>query len=252
MASIDRLAGEVALLPLLKGILDVSLSVDRPDVLLEINASGQGNWEIGAAGSAENEVAEKKAETESNASGSPELLLRPVIRKVDIKNTHFAFINHNDDTHMTLSNGPLQVETVGKRLAIDFGISFNDIPLAFAGSFDNARFLADNKVTDVQIDGNAGKVKLAVKGSVGPVAPAFDLDLALAMKADSLKAFSSKAVHDLPNLGPLSMTARLKGRQGKYSVEDMQAILRDDILSMTLKARLKTCSRFRVSMPQQI
>jgi len=239
MASVDRLAGEVALLPLLKGILDVGLSIDRPDVLLEINASGQGNWEIGAAGSAESEAAEKKAETESNASGSRKLLLRPVIRKVDIKNTHLAFINHNDDTHMTLSDGTLQVETVGKRLAIDFGFSFNDIPLAFAGSFDNARFLADNKVTDVQFDGNVGKVKVAVTGSVGPVAPAFDLDLDLAMKADSLKAFSSKAVRDLPNFGPLSMTARLKGRQGKYSVEDMQAVLRDGILSIEVKGSLE-------------
>ncbi len=239
MASVDTLAGEVALLPLLKGILDVSLSLDRPDVLLETNASGKGNWELGAAGAAEYEAAEKKAETESDASGNSKLPLRPVIRKIDIKNTHFAFINHNAGTRMTLSDGTLQVETVGKRLAIDFGGSFNDIPLAFAGGCDNARFLADNTVTAVQIDGNAGKVKLAVTGSVGPVVPTFDLDLDLAVKADSLKAFSPKAARDLPNFGPLSMAARLKGRKGKYSVEDMQAVLRDDALSMEVKGSLE-------------
>ena len=239
MASVDTLAGEVALLPLLKGILDVSLSVDRPDVLLETNASGKGNWELGTAGADEKEAAGKKTETKSDKSESNKLFLRPLIRKIDIENTHVAIFNQNDDTRMTLSKGTLRVETVGKRLAIDFGGNFNEIPLAFTGGCDNVRFLADNKITAVQLDGNVGKVLLAVTGSVGPVVPAFDMDLALAVKADSLKAFSPKATRDLPNFGPLSMNARLKGRQGIYSVEDMQAVLRDDILSMELKGSLE-------------
>ena len=242
MASVDTLAGEVALLPLLKGIFDLSLSADRLDVLLETNASGQGNWEIGVTGAAKNLAVAKKTETESNGSGSSNLPVRLVIRKIDIKNTHVAFINHNDGSPMTLSSAALRVETIGKRLAIDFGGSFNGISLAFAGGCDNAGFLTDNTVTAVQIDGNVGSARLAVTGSIGPVVPVFDLDLALSVKADSLKAFSPKSARDLPNFGPLSMSARLKGRNGKYSVEDMQAVLQNDIFSMEVNGSLEDAS----------
>ncbi len=46
MASGADIEAEIALFPLLKGIIDVTLLVDAPDLLLETHSSGQGNWEF--------------------------------------------------------------------------------------------------------------------------------------------------------------------------------------------------------------
>ena len=239
MATVDTLAGEVALFPLLKGILDVGIVIDHPDVLLETNTSGRGNWELGAPDAAADNGTREKTETAPKSARNAGLPLRPLIRKIYINDTHFVFSDRNRDTRMTLSGDTLHVSTTGERLTIDITGSFNVIPMEFTGSLDNARFLVDNQATGVQIDGHAGDVKLAVTGTAGPVAPAFDLDLTVAMHTDSIKAFSALAAQDLPDMGPLAMTAELKGREGRYSVEDMQAVLRDDSLSVEINGALK-------------
>ena len=50
MATIKRIEVQLSLLPLLSGGIEVQRFVlIEPDVLLEKNAKGKGNWEIGAA-----------------------------------------------------------------------------------------------------------------------------------------------------------------------------------------------------------
>jgi uncharacterized protein involved in outer membrane biogenesis len=47
MISVDNIEGELALFPLLRGILDLTLVVDKSDLLFETHSSGQGNWQFG-------------------------------------------------------------------------------------------------------------------------------------------------------------------------------------------------------------
>ena len=44
MVTADRLYIELSLLPLIKGILDLTVELDGPDVLLETNDHEEGNW----------------------------------------------------------------------------------------------------------------------------------------------------------------------------------------------------------------
>ena len=46
MVSVGDIEGELALLPLFRGLLDAKLVVDKPDLLLETNSSGQTNWQF--------------------------------------------------------------------------------------------------------------------------------------------------------------------------------------------------------------
>ena len=46
MISVDNIEGELALFPLLRGILDLTLVVDKSDLLFETRNSGQGNWQF--------------------------------------------------------------------------------------------------------------------------------------------------------------------------------------------------------------
>jgi len=44
MVTADRLLLRVALLPVFRGVLDFVVEIDEPDILLETDAEGKGNW----------------------------------------------------------------------------------------------------------------------------------------------------------------------------------------------------------------
>ena len=46
MATVDAIDGEVALFPLLRGVVDASTVIDNPDLLLDTDSFGQANWQF--------------------------------------------------------------------------------------------------------------------------------------------------------------------------------------------------------------
>ena len=229
MASVGDIEAEVALFPLLKGILDVTLLVDAPELLLETHSSGKGNWEFVEP------VVEEEPEEAQSGGGLP---LRLRIRKVDIKGTHIAYIDGKSGDRITIDQEKLIIEPVDNRLAIDLAGKFNNIPLALSGGFDNAEFFVDNQPAPVSFDGYFGDAKLAVRGTAGPLAPTFDLDVSVNLNTDSVAAFSPLAGQDLPDIGPLAVSAKLIGKDGKYSVSDLLATLEDKAITAEVKAAI--------------
>ena len=58
------------------------------------------------------------------------------------------------------------------------------------------------------------------------------------MNSDSVTAFSPFAGRKLPDIGPLSVSAKLTGKEGKYAVSDMLATLEDKTLSAEAKGSI--------------
>jgi len=227
MASVDNIEGELALFPLLKGVLDVTLVVDNPDLLLEIHNSGKKNWQFG-------ELAKEEAAEEKAASGGG-LPLRPLIRKMHINGTRIVFLDGKSGDSIHIHSEKLHIGTADEKLAIELKGKFNDIPLAFSGGLDNAEFFIDNRPANVKFDGHFGSAKLAIQGTAGPLTPTFDLDMSLAIDTESMAVFSPLAGHDLPDLGPLSVSLKLTGKEGKYAVSDMTTTLNDKSLIFEAK-----------------
>ena len=88
MITADRLYIELSLLPLIKGILDLTVELDDPDVLLETNDSGEGNWIFSSSGDTAPTI---PADMESEDSII--LPVKPYIRNFEIKNFLFTFNN---------------------------------------------------------------------------------------------------------------------------------------------------------------
>ena len=84
MVTADRLYIELSLLPLIKGILDLTVELDGPDVLLETNDSGEGNWIFSSSGDTAPTI---PADMESEDSII--LPVKPYIRNFKIRNCHF-------------------------------------------------------------------------------------------------------------------------------------------------------------------
>ena len=212
MMSVDNIEGEVALFPLLKGILDATLVVDSPDLFLETDTSGQGNWQFGDLEEEAAKAAEKKTEAEKEVESGGGLPLRPLIRKLHLNDTRIAFIDGKSGDQINIDSDKLHVGSTKDKLDIDLKGKFNDIPLAFSGGLDNAEFFVDNQPANVKFDGHFGDAKLAVTGTAGPLTPTFDLDIVVNLDTDSVAAFSPLAGRELPDIGPLSVALKLNGK----------------------------------------
>lgn len=221
MVSIDKIKGELALFPLLRSILETTLVVDKPELFLETQRSGQGNWQFG-------DLAEG-AEEEAESGGG--LLLRLLIRKLHLNGTRVSFIDGKSGKQFNFESEKLLVKTIEDGLIVDVTGKFNNISLGLTGGLDNAQFFIDNSPAKVKFEGYFGDAKLMVQGTIGPLSPTFDLDVTLAMDTDSVTVFSPLVGKDLPKLGPVSISVKLIGKEGKYAISDLLAKLDDKTLS---------------------
>ena len=221
MVFVENIEGELVLFPLLRSVLEATLVVDKPVLLLETQSSGQGNWQFG-------DLAED-AEKETESGGG--LLLRLLIRKLHLNGTRVAFIDGKSGKQFDFESEKLLVGTSEDGLTVDVTGKFNNIPLGLTGGLDHAEFFIDNPLAKVEFDGYFGDTKLVVRGTVGPLSPTFDLDVTLAMDTDSVAAFSPLVGKDLPKLGPVSISVKLIGKEGKYAISNLLAKLDDKTLS---------------------
>lgn len=244
MVSDGEIEAEVALFPLLKGIIDMTLLVDAPDLLLETHSSGKGNWEfIELVEDVAEEVTEavktiEEIETsvkEAQSEGGFPLRLR--FQQVVIQG-NLAHIDGTSGKQITAGNLKLIIKPAGDRLTVELEGKFNDIPLALSGGFDNADFFVDNLPAPISFDGYFGDVKLAILGTAGPLKPTYDLDVNINLNTDSLASFSPLAGQDFPDIGPLTVSAHLIGKDGKYSVNELHTRLEDKTITAEIKASI--------------
>ena len=238
MMTVKQMAGEFALFPLLKGILDVSLVIDSPDLLIETHGSGQGNWQFGELAEEIAEaakVAGKVAEAQKKAQSGKGGTLRPRIRKLQFNLTRIAYIDGKSGNQIDIDIEKLLVGITKDGLIIEAAGKFNGIPLALSGRCDNSEFIIDNQPANVKLDGHFGDAKLAVRGTAGPLAPTFDLDVTVDMDTPTVAALSPLAGRELPDIGPLAVSAKLTGKEGKYAVSAMRITLDHKILTAEVK-----------------
>lgn len=86
-------------------------------------------------------------------------------------------------------------------------------------------FNADLKGSGVQFD---------VSGSLANVWDPENLSVRVNVAADSLKQLSKVAGRDLPDVGPLNLTANVEGAGGRWSVQDLKSTMTDDRFLLTL------------------
>lgn len=235
MLSIGRIKGKVALFPLLKGVLDMALTVENPSLLLETNRSGQANWQFSASEEGAQmatggiEGAPEEGAVPENAGGLP---LRLRIRKLQLDGGRIVYRDGKTGGQLVLHGKRLRVGPRGGKLTVAFAGRFDDTPLALSGAFDDAEFMVANRPTHVGLTGRFGHIRCQVEGTAGPLTPTYDLDVTLAVTADSVAAFAPLIGYSLPDLGPLSVTAGLSGRKGRYAVSAFKAGLDDRILTV--------------------
>jgi hypothetical protein len=222
MVRAKHLRARLALWPLLKGRIVVHRFVAiEPQVFLETDADGRGNWQFGDEPGA-------GAKADSSASTTE---LDIIVTEVRIEKASLDYLDGITKRRTVVNVDQLTIgaERPSGRLALSLRASYQDLPVTLDGTFGAADAILRNQPIDVDLAGMLGDAGFTVKGVVGEPLQAKDLRLDVALKSQSTKKITDVAGVEIQELGPVEMTFRLLEEGGRFSLDPVtvSARLRD-------------------------
>ncbi len=217
MVRVKRVRADVALFPLLNGRIVVHRFIAiEPQVFLETDADGKGNWQFGdeAATGAEAGV----------DGGAPTAELGIAVAGVRIEKARLDYLDGKTKGNTTLNVDELTIGTegTGGRVALSLRASYQDLPVALDGSLGAAVAILNNQPIDVDLEGMLGDASFTVQGAVGEPLQARDLRLEVALRIKSTKKITDVAGVEVEEFGPINLTMTLLERDGRYDFEDIK------------------------------
>ena len=177
MAVIKRVEAEVALLPLLFGNIQIDrLILIEPDILLETNREGVGNWTFTAAAPA--------------AEDSGEGAALPAINRVRVERASIAYRDGKSGEKHLLSLKELQAEaaSLGDPLDLSLEGDYDKQQIAVSGKIDSIQGLVDAEPTSLDLQASLGALRIALQGKATVAKTGYAVrDLVLALNDNQLK-----------------------------------------------------------------
>lgn len=231
MFSSQRIEGEVALAPLIKGLLDVRLVLESPDLLLETDADGRGNWEMGA------EQQEAAPQDEAPADGGT-ALLRPFIRELRFEQVKVAYVGALTGRQHHAEFDRILLMSQGERVSVEIKGRVDGHELNLTGGIDKSAIGAADQPTGFSLTGNLGDIGLQARGMLDAISAAANVDLRLEAKVPSLAALTTFAGRDLPDQGPLDVALHIIGADGDYRADDINVKLGAEMLTAAVEGTI--------------
>lgn len=218
MLKLKHLAAEVQLIPLLSGDIRVNRIVLKGvDALIETDAKGKGNWEMGPPDA-------------KPASGSGPL---PIVEKVHVEDLTLTYKDGQTKTQQVVKLASLDLKAKGLGSPLDFTVkgSHNGAPFAAGGQLGPIETLvAGGKPYPIKLTATAFDAKVDVDGVIADPRTLKGLDLKIAAKAEDLAKTVAgvkpmvPALKDVkvPPLGPLDAKFRIAGTMPKIALGDIK------------------------------
>ncbi len=223
MVTVERVEAEVALLPLLAREIRIRrLIVSGPDIVLETDKTGQGNWRFGGGSAVQSD------------NDAPETRL--FLREVRVKNGRVRWRDGQSGQVVDLSlhklaiqpeqggAGPLSVQIVGDYQQTSFDLS---------GTVGAVSALSAGKPWPIRLKAAMGGMVLVADGTMADPLALHGLDLKLSAQGDEIQDAARLAGQDVgPLRGPFKVAARLTDPQGRLSLADVDLAVgrRDGVL----------------------
>jgi uncharacterized protein involved in outer membrane biogenesis len=198
MVRAKRVRVDVALLPLLKGRIVVQHFVAiEPEVFLETDAEGRGNWQFGDedASSAETGV----------DTGAPSGELDIVVTQIRVEKASLDYLDGKTGSATVLDVDELKLgtERVGGRLALTLRATYQDLPVTLDGRLGAADAIRRNQPIEVDLKGALGDARFTVTGDVGKPMEGRDLRLNVALGTKSTRPLTELAGVEFEEIGPV-------------------------------------------------
>ncbi len=224
MATVERFAAEVSLIPLLSGQVVVNrLLVEGVDLLAETDKNGVGNWEFAPG--------EKPAAADSGGATTLPSVDKVVMR--DIKVTYKDGVS-GEEHRVALDELTAAAGSVDEPVKIDAKGSLNDKIFSLAGTLGSVEQMTSSEgVYPVDVTAEALGVEASYKGTLGTPGGNIAVDGQLAVAIASLEETLSEAaaivpqVKDVPPIGAdkidLSSKVTFDGKNATLNGMSLQA-----------------------------
>lgn len=225
MARIGELKVSVALLPLIRGKVDIrELTVLDADILLETDRQGRGNWQFGAA-----KPAGQAGETGSGGAAI-------AFRDLTIERSVLVLKDEAAGTEQKLTVNRLALEPAGNLNRLDLDMQYQEMSAALSGTIGGLDALMAGRQVPVDLKGRALGIDLVVSGTMAPTADGpFNLSLSASGKDFAgLKPVAG----DLPELGAFDLKTQLSGSGKALKLEPLSLKLGRTDLAGGLSVKL--------------
>lgn len=218
MARLKGLKVAVKLMPLLRGGLEIdSFVLEEPQIVLEIDRQGRGNWVMGTPA-----AAPAQAQTQTQASGSSASPDSIRLGEVKLKDGRITYIDHRSNTkeEVTAINATLDLPDLDRPMKLDGGATWHGKPLTVKLDVDKPRAVMAGQPANVSLLLGGDPVKLGFKGQVATAGAGRvqgDVDLAIPSVKD-LAAWVGSPIDARPNtMGALSISGKVERQGAKHS-----------------------------------
>lgn len=222
MVKMHRFEVEVALIPLIfRDIRVKRLVLVEPDILLETDAKGNGNWSLGDAAARPAPRAAKPAETRAG-------LAAIAVEKVRIEKGSLTYRDGRTKraTSLALDRLDLRAKDVTSPLTIDFAGAYAGKAFTLAGTVGPLSELqALSRPYPVKLALKAAGAAIEVEGTIAKPMEATGLDLFLSAKGQDIAEVARLAGKAVPAVGPFSVTAKVTGSPQALSASGISASL---------------------------
>lgn len=213
MVKLARFEVEVALLPLLFREVQITrLILVQPDILLETDAKGTGNWSFGGRA---------PAAPPKQPSGEKAAIPAVAVQKVRIEKGALTYRDGRTKKTTTLGLDRLDIEAkdVTSPLAFDLAAAYNGKAFTLGGTVGAlAELQAPSKPYPLKLTLKAGGAAVDVDGSVAKPMEVEGLNLKVSAKGAELADVAKFAGQQVPPIGPFALGAQLSGSLKALSV----------------------------------
>ncbi len=226
---------QVALLPLIfRRIVVERLVLLQPNIWLETNARGVGNWSFGAAPAASGIQKPGKA--------GPGLTALAV-QSVRIEKGTLTYLDGKTKraTTLTLERLDLQAKDLSSPVRIDLAAAYDRKAFTLAGTVGPlAELQAPSRPYPVALVLKSGGTTVNLNGTVAEPMEVSGLDLKVEAKALNLAEVARLAGASIPAVGPFVLAARVAGSPSALSVTGMNASVGKSTLTGKASIRIGT------------
>ncbi len=230
LAMIKRFELQVALLPLIRGDIDVRrLILVEPDILLETDKSGR--WNIGVTGKKGEADAEVK---EGEVTEEWELPLF-ALNRLQIKKGHLVYKNgHSAKTYkVSLDSFSATATNTDSPVALTFKGTYRGRSIEIAGTLGPLTSFADpDKAWPLSLVAKTGSATVRAEGVIKDVANAKGFSFIVRAEGKSTADITDLInIGEVPVLSPFKVTGKLADPNGKLTIENINARMGTEALA---------------------
>ncbi len=229
MLSLDKFEVQVALLPLLRGDIQINkVILLAPKIFLETNKKGVGNWVF---------ASQNQEEASSKDVGANPKI---IVNEIYLKNAEISYKDGitGQKTNLIIEEIKTASKGADQPLSVFMKAAYNTVSIEAKGSLGSLNQLTSNKNYPIDLTVALNDFNIALKGAVAKPTEGKGVNLGITFKLDSLAELSELVGNDLPTLGPVSFTGKLVDTKGVYSIKEMKLVLANTDLSGNVTANL--------------